>query len=432
MTRRFVAPLATMLALASLPAPPALALDLATALARAARSSPLLAGRQAVVEAARRKVGPAGAWESPMLEADLANVPESGRFDEDPMTMKMIGVAQRIPLSGANGLKRGAARSNLAAEAAIAEETRFQVLGAVWQRYADAYYALDRLREADVHRGVMERMVRSARARYESGNGRLDDVLRAEAERARLAADLAAFRSEALAARARLQATMGEPAGSAAESLAAPPMTPAVEASSWLAAAGASHPRLVALAARRESYRAEARAARRMAWPDLELRGTYGFRERLADGTPQDDMFGLGIGLALPVFAGSRQLSEAAGMDAMSRAAEADRRAAELELGAEIEAAWAAAEASRRTVALVTDTVLVTQSRAVDASWASYGAGTVDLWRVLEASHAYYSEELERVSARQDLARAEARLIALTGRTDLLGVSPPGPIGSEP
>jgi outer membrane protein TolC len=61
----------------------------------------------------------------------------------------------------------------------------------------------------------------------------------------------------------------------------------------------------------------------------------------------------------------------------------------------------------------------------VDASWAAYGAGTTDLWRVLEATHALYGEEIALTRARQDLARAAAAMLSLTGRGDLLGVAVP-------
>src|SRR5262245_45064053 len=129
--------------------------------------------------------------------------------------------------------------------------------------------------------------------------------------------------------------------------------------------------------------------------------------------------------LELPLFAGSNQGESAARMEAMAREAEADRRGVELTLTAEVRAAWALAAAEEREVTLFSDSVLVAQRREVDGSWASYGAGAGDLWRLLEANHAYYQQTLDLVSARHDLARAQARLIALTGRVDRFGVAAP-------
>src|SRR5262245_27413527 len=166
-----------------------------------------------------------------------------------------------------------------------------------------------------------------------------------------------------------------------------------------------------------------------MVWPDLELRGSYGFREPLESAHPQDDMYSATVAFMLPIFAGGRELEEGAEMDAMARAADAGRRAAELDLARQVTSAHAAAAAAARTITLLRDTVLTTQQRAVDASWAAYGAGTTDLWRVLESTHALYNEEVALTRARQDLARAAAGMLSLTGRGDLLGVAVPAANG---
>src|SRR6185295_1912746 len=190
-------------------APGAAALDLATVLQEVAASNPELAAREAMVDAARLRVRPAGAWNSPMVEIGLVNVPQSGRFDQDPMTMRMVGVTQRVPLSGANGLTRRAAWADVAAQVSAGEMARYQMLGMALESFAAARYAQERSRQAEGHQGVMGRLVESARARYQAGRGRLEDVLRSEAERARLTADVARYRAETASALARLAALRG-------------------------------------------------------------------------------------------------------------------------------------------------------------------------------------------------------------------------------
>jgi outer membrane protein TolC len=91
-----------------------------------------------------------------------------------------------------------------------------------------------------------------------------------------------------------------------------------------------------------------------------------------------------------------------------------------------VASAHANAVGAGRTVSLLADSVIAIQHRAVEASWTSYRAGATDLWRVFEATHRLYAEEIALVRARQELARAEARLVSLTGRADLLGVTLPG------
>jgi outer membrane protein TolC len=410
---------------------PVSALDLESVLRQVASANPTLAARRSMAEAAQRRVAPAGAWQSPMVELGAVNVPTNGRFDMDPMTMKMIGVAQRVPLFGANRLSRRSAAEAASAERAAAAMTGYETFGMAYEVYADAYYADQLVREAVSHQSVMDRLVQSARARYEAGNGRLEDVLRAEAERARTLADLAAFRGEAEGARARLDALQGLEPRPRSDTLVSPPaVSVPADPSAWLAAVTPEHPRLREMDAQASRFDFAARAARRMLWPDLQLSASYGIREPIM-GIRQDNMYTAMVGLMVPIFARSGELSMGAEMDAMAEASRSERRAAELDLREQVTSAWAAAAAAQRTVGLLADTVLVTQRRAVDASWVAYSAGTTDLWRVFEASHTLYQEQVALERARQDLARAQARLLALTGRGELLGIRLPETPGSQ-
>ena len=399
------------------------ALDLAGVLREVAAASPTLEARRAMVEAAERRVAAAGAWQSPMMELSAVNVPVGKGFDDDDMTMRMVGASQRVPLFGSNGLNRRSAREAVAAESAVAEMARYELYGAAWEAYADAFYAGELARRAEDHRGVVDRLVESARVRYQSGNGRLEDLLRAEAERARTLIDVAAFGGEERAAQARLQALRGRAPEGGADSLAPLPRfeVPA-SPDPWLATLSPTHPRLREMEARAGRHHFAALASRRMAWPDLELRGSYGYRGTIR-GVPREDMYSASVAFEVPLF--GRERPEGAEQDAMARAAQAERRAAELDLRRSVVATHAEAAAAQATVRLLADTVVTAQRRAISATWSAYRAGSTDLWRVFEATHMLYGEELALARAQRDLARAEARLLALVGRGDLLGVELP-------
>jgi len=424
MRDRIVARCVACVVLAACLAGPARALDLEQALRDAAGADPALAASDARAEAARHRIAPAGAWRSPMLELGVNNVPTTGRLDQEPMTMKMVGVRQRIPVFGANGLRAQAARERARSAGADAELARYRTFGETWMAYADLFHADALARHAMAHRGVMDRLVEAARARYASGRGRLEDVLRSEAERATMLADIAMFQAEAEDARGRLDALRGTP--SEGEALAPPP-DPAVPDApdAWLAAVDDAHPRLRGLDAMAAGERLGARAMRREVWPDLEVMASYGARETLRDGTNLDDMFSVGVGFMLPIFAGGNEGARAEEMDAMARATEAEREAERRTLAARARTLYAEARATGRTARLLADTVVVVQTRALEASEAAYEAGTTDLWRVFEASHALYEERIALERARQRQAHALAGMLALTGRGDLVGVAVP-------
>jgi len=306
----------------------------------------------------------------------------------------------------------------------------------------------------------MDRMVAAARTRYESGRGRLDEALMAEAERAHLMAEQAGYESEWTRACAELDVLRGvAPAGRYAvatveEPVIGPDPIRAGREMAWLRIdryvetdAGKSdvrfgpdpepfrlatldHPALEEPQARRRSAEYMARAERRRIWPELELNASYGFRETLenpAHGlvTEQDDMFSATVGFMLPLFAGGNEGAKAREQDAMARAAVAGRQRTEQMLAEEVLMAHAEARAAGRMVGLIADTVVVARRRALEAAWNAYGAGSLDLREILDASHRLYEANVALTRARMDRARAVARLIARTGRGDLLGIALP-------
>ena len=405
-------------------------LALERVLAEVDAANPSVAAGRHESTAAWARARRAGAWDAPMLELAAENVPVSGGFDQDPMTMKVVGLEQKIDLFGARSLARHAAEGDARAAEANVDNTRWQRFGDAWMAYADAYFAGVRADAARDHQQVMDRMAAAARARYESGHGRLDDLLRVEAERARIVADAVGFEAEVRAARARLDALRGRASGSPNEELAAPPESLAPDSAAGWREAVAAHPSVRALSEREAGQRGMARAAQRMAWPEMTLRASYGFRDPLAPGmsmpgVANDDMWSAGVSLDLPLGVGGRQGAEAAAARAMADAAQSERRAMTLELESDLVALRAQAAAARRTAALLSDTVLVAQRRALAAAWSAYEAGTTDLTGVFDAAHASYSEELDVSRARQDLAGTLARLLSVTARPELVGVRVP-------
>ena len=109
----------------------------------------------------------------------------------------------------------------------------------------------------------------------------------------------------------------------------------------------------------------------------------------------------------------------------MAAGADSERRAAGLDLRAQLEGALATADAARRRVETFAGTVVPAARTALDNAWSAYGSGTMDLAAVLDVSHALYDQEIELSRAREAFAMACARLYALTGRGDLLGVAMP-------
>src|SRR3972149_7440472 len=79
---------------------------LGTLVAEALQNNPELRAAAKEIEAANQRVRPAGALEDPMLEAGFINLPiESLRFNREDMTMKMLGLSQKLPYPGKRALR---------------------------------------------------------------------------------------------------------------------------------------------------------------------------------------------------------------------------------------------------------------------------------------------------------------------------------------
>ena len=143
--------------------PAAESITLEQVLAEVVAGDPALVAQRHEIDAATARARRAGAFDAPMLELMVENVPVGGGFDMDPMTMRVIGLEQRVVVSGARGLARRAARAEVHAQEAMADDTRWQRLSLAWQAYADAYWADQRLAAARGHRTLMDRMSAASR-----------------------------------------------------------------------------------------------------------------------------------------------------------------------------------------------------------------------------------------------------------------------------
>src|SRR5262245_59893501 len=107
-------------------------LALETVLAEVSAANPSLAAGRHESTAAWARARRAGAWDAPMLELAAENVPVTGGFDRDPMTMKVVGLEQRVNVFGSRSLARKAAEGHARGAEASADDLRWRRLGEAW------------------------------------------------------------------------------------------------------------------------------------------------------------------------------------------------------------------------------------------------------------------------------------------------------------
>ncbi|MCM2255337.1 MAG: TolC family protein [Vicinamibacteria bacterium] len=369
---------------------PALQALVAETLAR----HPRLAMAEAERLAAEHRVPMAGALAEPLVALEAEGSGEPGWIGEDMDAGIGLKVSQELPWPGKRRAREAVAKAEALALAHPIVQERRALERAVRRAYTDLLLA----RANQALLGEQQRTVADleslTRSRYAVGLAEQPDVLRAQAEMARLDQMRAHERGNERMAQAALNALLDRDATAAVE-------TPtvlgdvakhewllpsseqaaawAVEASPWVSLARAGE--AVALA-----RHGVARSERK---PDLELGGRYVNRGALPD------MWAVELGFRPTLWRGRKQQKMAAEAEAMLVASRARTRAVALEVRATAQRALAEYVAAVDEARAFEKGVLIADRLAVESTLASYRAGRVPFVSVLEAHTTDFEDRWE-------------------------------------
>lgn len=320
-----------------------------------------------------------------------------------------VALQQDLPLSGLLGHRRDAAEAD-------ARRARAEVDVAALDVELEAVDAMlmaaerQRLGAVLTQQAALAReLVRVGAARYAAGHGEQSDVIRAEAEAARIEAFARSNARATLGAEAMLRAALALPSDAALPELSlAPSRADPPEPEALVEAALAARPELAAMRAERARSRAEVGVMESMYWPMAFVR--LGVASTMQDGPGAMAM----VGLTLPVRRArlNAGLSEAT---AMAHMADADLAAMRTMIEGQVRARHADVMAADVALGAIRERVLPLSRQAFDSTLASYAAGRVPVVSVIEALRMLTMVLDDEVMADVALARARARLDRATG-----------------
>lgn len=410
-----------LILLAGAPGPLPSELTLAQAQQLALERHPGLAAVDQRVEALRRQAEADGALPSPEFMAEAWQVPLAQPWSLVDAQMLSLNFKQSFPGWGVRGARAEAKARAAEVEAVRRSALELEVRREVGHAFVDLREALDKHATHARHEAVAGRLVEVAQARVSSG-GRLEEVLLAQRDRARLAADVNAEAAAVASARERLRALLSladdEPfpalASGAVETLA-----PTATVASLLELAKTHRPELLEAEARRTAELATLGAARAEATaPGVSVALGYYAPTRLM---PVHG-FGLSLGLELPWLWGGRQAAVGA-QQALVSATEAEARGATYRLRVDVATAVSAVRAATtRWRSLQTD-VLPAAVRAFEGSLSAYRSGTGEVLLLLSAEQTVVELDVDLASARAAIAHALVELdqaIAATAPREVL------------
>jgi len=390
---------------------------LAALLAEAAKNNPDLQAARQETGAARSRISPAGALDDPMLEAGVVNLPvESRSFKTEDMTMKMIGLTQRLPYPGKRALRRDVAEKEALAAEANLRELANRVRRDIKVAYFELGFVDESLRLAERNRRVLEQYLSIAEARYGVGQGTQADVLKAQTQVSKMLEELIKLGRE----RPMLEAELNRAAGrGAAPAAVSPPPAQAREATLRLdelrAAARENRPQLAAQQRMMDRNAKAVELARKDYYPDFDVRVFYGQRDNFQD-MRREDMISFTVAINLPMWRESKREPRVAEAEAMRDQATAMYQARLNELDAMLRQQVAAAEQSLKSVRLY-ETGLLPQARlTADASLAAYRVGRVDFFSLLDSRMTVFNAEVGYAASLAAYNKALAEIEFLVGK----------------
>lgn len=387
-------------------------------IAEALENNPEIQAAQQEREAARQRIAPAEALDDPMLEAGVINAPlASSPFNREDMTMKMIGLSQRLPFPGKRGLRKDVAARDAEAIDHGYQETINRVIHDLKTAYWDLGLTIEMIKLVEKNKRTLEYLLQIAEQRYQVGQGSQADVLKAQTQVSRMLDRLLGLSREQPAFEAELIRTLGRSTRGVVP-VPAPlqihEVTLALE--TLQEAALAQRPQLLALQsliARNEKSRDLASKAY---YPDFDVRVSYGQRDTMMDGLRRDDMVSMTVAINLPVWRGNKIEPRILESQALRDQASSLHQVQTNEITARLRQQIAMAEQSLKSVKLYQTAILPQAKLTVESALAAYQVSRVDFLTLLDSQMTVFDYEASLITAMANYNKALAEIDLLIGK----------------
>ncbi len=333
-----------------------------------------------------------------------------GLFGRGGPTGKNVGATITIPFPDKFRLRGRIGTADVRAAEAQGMLTRQTVAAQTSQTYDSLLAALRRRRDLQESRLLATEFARKTEARFNAGDTPKLDVIRARLDIAQAENQLIVTERDIANARAALNRLIGRPLAApigAADSLAMPAPLPDLGRLETLGLN--ARPELASIRSQQAGARAAVTLAREFWLPDFFV----GLNRDYAG--PGPALFTTGVALPIPLFFWQHtrgEIAEARGRERELTATAVDLQA---QVGQDIRAAYAAADAALRQAIYIKEQLLPTAVEAYRIASVSYGLGGSSALEVLDArrslldAESQYTDALAAAnSARADLQRAVA------------------------
>jgi outer membrane protein TolC len=391
---------------------------LSSLVAEALQNSPELRAAAKETEAAGERVRPAGALEDPMLEAGLLNVPiQPFRLNREDMTMKMLGLSQKLPYPGKRALREQVAAKDAETLKYGLRETTNRVVRDVKLAYFDLALTDETVRLLQNNRLILEQFLRIAESRYAVGQAAQAEVLKAQTQLGRMTEELLRMERERPVMEAELVRLLGRRGNALPIAVELPGLRDAAfNLESLRETALRERPQLLGLQSAIDRSAKTLELARKEAQPDFDLRFSYGQRDRDLAGMPREDLVSFTVAMNLPLWRGDKIEPRIAEAQAMREQTQEMLQAQQNEVLARLRQQVAVTEQSRKSVRLYETDILPQARLAVEATLAAYNVSRADVLMLLDSQMTLFGYEISRAKELVNFNKALAEIDLLTGK----------------
>lgn len=391
---------------------------LAALIAEAMESNPEIRSALREHEAASQRIAPAEALDDPILEAGVINAPlVSSTFNRDDMTMKMIGLSQRVPFPGKRGLRKDVAMQDAQSVGHGYQETVNRVARDIKAAYFELGLILEKTRLAEKNKLILEDMRHIAEQHYGVGMGSQADALKAQTQVSRMLDELLKLARERPTVEAELIRALGRNA-----ILVSPVPEPpqlreeTLSLESLRETALSRRPQLLALQSIVARNEKALDLARKNYYPDFDVRLAYGQRDNMLDGSRRPDMVTLTVAVNLPVWRENKLAPRVAEALAKRDQAQSMYEAQRNEVAASLRQQMALAEQNLQSARLYQTAILPQARLTVESAMSAYQVNRVDFLTLLDSQMTVFNYEISLATAMAGYNKALAEIDLLTGK----------------
>lgn len=403
------------------------ALELDDLINQALTQNEELKAQEFEVQSQKAQIGPAGASEDPMLEVQVINLPtDTYSRTQDEMTGIEVSVRQSIPFPGKRAKLREAAKHSANASQNIFEQKKWQLTKQVKDLYYTLYLAYQKQVLLEEQKRILAQVITTSRSQYTLGKVPQAALLKLQVEEANLIDEILKSESAIRVANNELNHLLGH-TGDHKHGRPETIQRSNFDFKNWTEDKIASlvvesSARLKGLSSRVQSEEEMLSYAKKGYLPDFQIMVGYMFREPTQMGGAGIDMVSAGIGISIPLWAGTKQSEQIKSAAANKGKAEADFRDLRLMTEHEARAAFSELNEAQKRIELYRGGLLQLSVQAVTSGRSAYLTGKMDFASLLDSIRTQYKTQYAYQEAQVKFEMKLAQLEALASQSLTLGV----------